>query len=139
MHIAIGYRWFDARNIEPLYPFGYGLSYTTFEYSDLHASGNPLKVEVTVKNTGPDAGDEVAQLYLVPPKSREIRPKQLLRGFERVALKPGESKRVVFTVPDDRLAFWNTGEKCFELQHGEWDARVGASSADIRLQTRFTR
>lgn len=124
---------------EPLYSFGHGLSYTTFEYSDIHAFGNPLKVEVTVRNTGSVAGDEVPQLYLVPPKSKEIRPKQLLRSFQRVTLKPGESKRVNFTVPDENLAFWDVSDHRFELQHGEWSALVGASSADIRLQTRFTR
>lgn len=124
---------------EPLYPFGYGLSYTTFGYSDIQASGNPLKVEVTVKNTGPVAGDEVPQLYLVPPKSGEIRPKLLLRGFDRISLKSGESKRVSFTVPDDKLAFWNIGKKEFEVDRGEWTALVGASSADIRLKAAFKR
>ena len=124
---------------EPLFPFGHGLSYTTFEYSDIQASGNPLKVEATVKNTGTVSGDEVPQLYLAPPNSADIRPKLLLRGFERLTLKPGESKRVVFNVPDDKLAFWNTSEKRFKVESGKWNALVGASSADIRLKAGFTR
>lgn len=123
---------------EPLFPFGHGLSYTTFEYSDLKVLGNPLKVEATIKNTGTRAGDEVVQLYLVPPKSDEIQPKQLLRGFERISLKPGESQRVTFTVPDDKLTFWDTKEKRFAPLKGDWGVLVGASSSDIRLNTANT-
>ena len=123
----------------PLFPFGHGLSYTTFEYSDIAASGSPLTVTATVKNSGPRAGDEVAQLYFVPPTSAAPRPRLMLRGFQRVSLLPGESKRVSFTVPDERLAFWNTETKRFDVPHGEWSAFVGASSSDIRLQALFTR
>jgi beta-glucosidase len=121
---------------EPLYPFGHGLSYTAFEYADLRTSGPPLTVTATVKNTGSRAGDEVAQLYLVPPKSDASRPRHMLRGFQRVHLRPGESKQVRFTVPEDKLAFWNTAAKRFEVPHGEWGVRLGASSSDIRLQTK---
>jgi len=121
---------------EPLYPFGHGLSYTAFEYADLRTSGPPLTVTATVKNTGSRAGDEVAQLYLAPPGSDAPRPRLMLHGFQRVHLRPGESKQVRFTVPDEKLAFWNTAAKRFEVQHGEWGVQIGASSADIRLQTK---
>ena len=126
-------------NGAPLFAFGHGLSYTTFEYSDLKVSDSPLKIEATVKNTGSVSGDEVVQLYLAPPDSKEIRPKQLLRGFQRVSLNPGESKRVSFTVPNENLAFWNADEKRFEQEKGKWSALVGASSSDIRLQANFAR
>jgi len=112
------------------------LSYTAFEYADLRTSGPPLTVTATVKNTGSRAGDEVAQLYLAPPGSDAPRPRLMLHGFQRVHLRPGESKQVRFTVPDEKLAFWNTAAKRFEVQHGEWGVQIGASSADIRLQTK---
>ena len=119
---------------EPLFPFGHGLSYTTFEYSGLKVSGtNPLSVTATIKNTGSRAGDEVAQLYLVPPKSDQPRPRLMLRGFQRVSLKPGETKQISFTVPEEKLTFWNETAKKFEVPQGHWGIRVGASSEDIRL------
>jgi beta-glucosidase len=124
---------------EPLYPFGHGLGYTTFEYSDIKASGTPLVVTAMVKNTGSRAGDEVAQLYLVPPKSDAVRPRLMLRGFQRMTLQPGESQEVRFTVPEEKLAFWNTEVKRFDVQRGDWGVRVGASSSDIRLRGNFTR
>ncbi|MEI8288223.1 MAG: glycoside hydrolase family 3 C-terminal domain-containing protein [Verrucomicrobiota bacterium] len=124
---------------EPLYAFGHGLSYTTFEYSNIGASGNPLTVTANVKNTGTRAGDEVAQLYLVPPQSGTPRPRLMLRGFQRVSLQPDESKQVTFTVPDEKLAFWNSDAKRFDVQHGDWGVQVGASSSDIRLQTKVAK
>lgn len=124
---------------EPLYAFGHGLSYTTFAYSSIEASGNPLTVTATVKNSGGRGGDEVAQLYLVPPTCDAVRPRLTLRGFQRVRLQPGETRRVTFCVPDERLAFWNTEAKRFDVAHGEWHVLLGASSADIRLQAKFTR
>ncbi|MEI6644861.1 MAG: glycoside hydrolase family 3 C-terminal domain-containing protein [bacterium] len=123
----------------PLFSFGHGLSYTTFAYSDIAASENPLAVTVTVKNTGTRAGDEVAQLYLVPPTVTAPRPRLMLRGFQRVSLQPGESKHISFTVPDEKLAFWNTETKRLDVAHGEWGVQVGSSSSDIRLQTQFTK
>ena len=122
---------------EPLYAFGHGLSYTTFAYSDIKVEGKPLTVTAIVKNTGTRAGDEVAQLYLTPPTSDQPRPKLMLRGFQRVNLQPGESKTVSFTVPDEKLAFWNTDIKRFEVPQGKWSALVGSSSADIRVSRAF--
>jgi len=122
-----------------LYAFGHGLSYSQFEYADLKVSSEPLTVSATIKNTGTRAGDEVVQLYLVPPKSDLPRPRLMLRGFQRISLQPGESKQVRFTVPDERLAFWNTEAKRFDVQHGAWRIELGASSADLRLHTQFTK
>jgi beta-glucosidase len=122
---------------EPLYAFGHGLSYTTFAYSDIKVEGKPLTVTAIVKNTGTRAGDEVAQLYLTPPTSDQPRPKLMLRGFQRVNLQPGESKTVSFTVPDEKLAFWKTDLKRFEVPQGKWSALVGSSSADIRVSRAF--
>ncbi|NCX98102.1 MAG: family 3 glycosyl hydrolase [Planctomycetia bacterium] len=123
----------------PLYPFGHGLSFTRFEYAGLEATGSPLTVTATVTNTGGRAGDEVAQLYLVPPRADTPRPRRMLRGFTRVSLAPGESIQVRFTVPDEKLAFWNPDTGAFDVQRGEWGVEVGASSADIRLRARVTR
>ena len=126
-------------NGDPLFTFGHGLSYTTVEYADLKVSGTPLTVTATIRNTGTRAGDEVAQLYLVPPKSDAARPRLMLRGFQRVNLQPGESKQVSFVVPDEKLAFWNTEAKCFDVARGQWRALLGGSSADVRQQADFTR
>jgi len=123
---------------EPLYPFGHGLSYTTFEYSDLKVSAAPLAIDVNVKNTGSRAGDEVVQFYLVPPKSEVPRPRLMLRGFQRVKLEAGESKKIRVVVPEEKLAFWNVATKRFEVQHGSWGVLVGASSSDIRLKSQVT-
>ena len=114
-------------------------SNTTFEFSDIKAGGTPLTVTATVKNTGTRAGDEVAQLYLTPPESDATWPRLMLRGFQRVTLQPGESKQLRFDVPDEKLAFWRTETKRFDVARGDWGVRVGASSSDIRLQTRITR
>ena len=124
---------------EPLYAFGQGLSYTTFEYTGIHASGTPLAVTATVKNTGSRAGSEVAQLYLVPPQSDPARPRLMLRGFQRISLQPGESREVRFSVPDEKLVFWDSEAKAFGVQRGDWGVRLGASSSDIRLRSNFTR
>ena len=124
---------------EPLYAFGHGLSYTRFEYAGLEASGSPLVVSATVTNTGSRTGDEVVQLYLAPPPGAEPRPRIMLRGFERIRLEPGESKRVRFAVPEEKLAFWNTAANRFDVPRGAWGIQVGASAADVRLRTTIER
>lgn len=136
--ISQGFTYMHVRGA-PLYPFGHGLSYTSFEYADIEVSPAPLTITAKIRNTGNQAGDEVAQLYLVPPDSTTPRPRLLLRGFQRVTLQPGESKRVSFLVPDERLTFWNTQSGHFEMARGSWGVRLGSSSEDIRLQTLFTK
>jgi beta-glucosidase len=132
---------------EPLYPFGYGLSYTTFQYSNLRtttetlAKGGTTIVSVDVENSGPAAGEEVVQLYVKdaqPDTDLRIRmlsafPSEQLRGFQRVALKPGQRKTVEIPLPAKGLAHWDMNQHAFVLEPGQIELRVGASSADIRL------
>lgn len=125
-----------------LYPFGYGLSYTTFAYSDLQIE-NPVigvqgsvKLSCKVKNTGRVAGDEVVQLYLRDEVSSVTTYVKVLRGFERVRLQPGEEKRVEFLLTPQELGLWNK-ENRFVVEPGTFAVMVGSSSEDIRLQGKF--
>jgi beta-glucosidase len=123
---------------KPLYPFGYGLSYTTFEYSNLQTSSpslnrnGSLTVSVDVKNTGKLAGDEVVQLYVKHLNSGVPRPIQELKGFKRVTLQAGEQKTVEIPLPASSLAYWNTAKHAFEVEPDKIQIRVGGSSADIQ-------
>ncbi len=124
---------------KPLYPFGYGLSYTTFGYSHLRtdapvlAKDGAVTVSVDVTNTGRVAGDEVVQLYVRYPKSQVSRPAEQLQGFKRVTLAPGETRTVKIPLPASQLAYWNTATSAFEVERGPVTLRVGDSSADIKL------
>ena len=139
--IFVGYRWYDARKMPVLFPFGYGLSYTTFEYSDLRVSRKAFKdtdgveVSVTVKNTGSVDGKEVVQLYVSDKTGVEVRPEKELKGFEKVSLKAGESKTVSFRLDKRSFAFWNTDINEWYAPSGTYEIKVGASSRDIRLTT----
>ena len=138
--LFVGYRYYDKKEIEPLFPFGYGLSYTTFEYSDLRLShteledDRQLKVEVTVTNTGKIDGKETVQLYVADRESSVIRPVKELRGFEKVSLKAGESKRVVFMLDSRAFAYYEPEIKDWFVEYGAYDIMIGASSRDIRLK-----
>ncbi len=127
--IYVGYRYYDKAGKSVRYPFGYGLSYTGFAYSDLRVQDR--RVTVQVKNIGKCAGGEVVQLYIAPPKSGNFRPVRELKGFERVELEPGESKTVEFTLDDRSFAVWNDGWK---IPGGAYTVQIGASSRDIRLE-----
>jgi beta-glucosidase len=124
----------------PVFPFGHGLSYTQFSYSDLTlnaprmAADGKVEVSVTVKNTGERPGDEVAQLYVHQVKSSVKRPILELRGFQRVNLKPGEARTVTFAVPAEKLAYYDVGRHGFIVEPGMFEVMVGGSSADIRLR-----
>ena len=126
--VYVGYRYYDKAKKAVRFPFGHGLSYTTFEYSDLEVKNDV--VSVTVTNTGARPGAEVAQLYVAPPKGGLHRPEQELKGFQRVELAPGESKRVNFPLDSRSFAIWDGGWK---VPGGAYEIRVGASSRDIRL------
>lgn len=119
-----------------LYPFGYGLSYTTFKYSDLQVSDGEeeLTLAFRLKNTGKRTGDEVAQVYVKLPGRDEIMPIKELKGFERVSLKSGESRMVQIKLRKDLLRYWDEAEGKFVYPSGNYNMMVGASSADIRLQ-----
>lgn len=126
--IYVGYRYYDKAGKAVRYPFGYGLSYTRFTYSDLKADSRT--VTVTVSNTGSRSGAEVVQLYIAPPAGGLFRPKKELKGFARVELEPGESKRVAFELDERSFAVWKDGWK---IPGGDYQVLVGASSQDIRL------
>ena len=136
--IFVGYRWYDARKMPVLFPFGYGLSYTTFEYSDLKVSKSAFKddqeveVSITIKNTGNVEGKEIAQLYVSDKTGVEVRPEKELKGFEKVNLKPGEAKTVTFKLDKRSFAYWNTDTKEWYASSGTYEILVGASSRDIR-------
>jgi beta-glucosidase len=137
--IFVGYRGFDAHEIAPMFPFGYGLSYTTFAYSNLQVSPGPtadgsasLRLEVT--NTGPRAGDEVVEVYVAPPKESVPRPPRELKGFARVSLGPGEKKEVSIALEPRAFAFWDDRAKDWAVEAGSFEVEVGASSRDIRLR-----
>ena len=130
-------------NGAPLFPFGHGLSYTTFEYSGLKLSASQIKssdtinVSVDVTNTGKVAGDEVVQLYAHQEKCSVKVPEKELRGFQRISLQPGEKRTVTLPLPGEKLAFWDEKTHAFVVEPGTFDVMVGASSGDIRLQQSF--
>lgn len=127
----IGYRYYDTAKIPVQFPFGYGLSYTTFAYSDLEL--NERQVTFTVKNTGKVDGAEVAQLYTSAKNSKIYRPLKELKGFAKVFLKAGEEKRIKISLDDMAFRYFNTGNNKWEVEEGEYDILIGASSLDIRL------
>lgn len=127
------YKYFKG---DVLYPFGYGLSYTSFKYSNLQVADGEKEVSVSfqLRNTGKYAGDEVAQVYVKLPERGEVIPVKELKGFERVSLKSGESKEVTIKLRKDLLRYWDEAKGKFIYPSGNYNIMVGASSADIRLQ-----
>ncbi len=141
--VHVGYRWFDKQKIEPLYPFGYGLSYTTFAYSDLKATpaaDGGLTVTFTLKNSGPVASDEVPQVYLGRPQQKQPGdfPEHALAAFDRIHLNPGESKTVSIPIPARRLQFWNTQANQWTTANGPREILAGSSSRTLPLTTKIT-
>lgn len=139
--IFVGYRYYDKKDIEPLFPFGHGLSYTTFEYSDLEIDNSPdgeITVSVKITNTGKRAGKEIVQLYLGDVESRLMRPEKELKRFAKVALQPGETREVAFTLDRQALAYYDPARKAWVAEAGTFEVLVGASSGDIRLRASFS-
>lgn len=134
--IFVGYRYYDIKKVEPLFPFGHGLSYTTFEYSNLKADAE--KVTVDVKNTGKRAGKEVVQLYIRDVQTSVARPEKELKRYQKVLLQPGETQTITFTLDHMALAYYDTRRKGWLAEAGDFEVLVGSSSADIRLTARFT-
>ena len=132
--LKVGYKWYDAENKEPLFPFGFGLSYTTYAYSGLKATaaGRNVTVSFTVKNTGKRAGSEIAQVYAALPAGAGEPPKRLI-GWERVPLGPGESKTVNLTIDPLYLSIFNVDKDGWELVPGDYTVMVGASSRSLPL------
>lgn len=129
--LYVGYRYYQTAGVPVAFPFGYGLSYTSFAYSNLQAASNG--VTLTVTNTGERAGAEIVQLYVAKPEAEVFRPAQELKGFAKVQLQPGESKTVTIPLDDKAFRYWNTKTDSWEVEGGSYELRVGASSADIRL------
>ena len=129
--LYVGYRYYDTADVPVLYPFGFGLSYTTFEYSGLEV--NEEGVSFTITNSGSRDGAEVAQLYVGLPNGKVFRPKKELKGFAKVFLKAGESKKVSIAFDDKTFRYFNVNTNNWEVEDGKYVISVGASSADIRL------
>jgi beta-glucosidase len=132
--IFVGYRWYDAHHQEPLFPFGFGLSYATFQFSDLRLSRHEdtVRIELTVKNVGSRPGSDVVQVYVGEPAAAEEPPSQL-KGFAKVSLQPNERKHVTIAVPVKTLALWSERNHNWELSAGNYEIKVGESSRDFRL------
>ena len=142
--LFMGYRGYDKKKAKPLYPFGFGLSYTTFSYSDLKLSsnvltpGNTVEVEFTLTNTGDMAGFEVAQLYVQPVKPTVERPKKELKGFTKVHLKPGESKTVSIPVDSRSLAYYVDNTASWDVDAGKFNILVGPDSENLSMKGTLT-
>jgi beta-glucosidase len=142
--LFVGYRYYDKKHIAPLFPFGFGLSYTTFDYSALKLSAhelNPddtLQVSIDITNTGLRAGKEVVQLYVRDQQSRLQRPEKELKAFTKVQLEPGERKTVTLSIAREALAYYDDLAHTWIAEAGAFDVLLGASSQDIRATTTFT-
>ena len=136
--ILVGYRWFDTKGLPVVYPFGYGLSYTTFDYSNLNTDketydqADTIQATFTLTNTGDREGAEVAQLYVSDPVCSVMRPVKELKGFKKVFLKPGESRRITLDIPVSSLAFYSEAQSQFVVEPGEFILQLGASTSDIK-------
>ena len=129
--LYVGYRYYQTAGVPVAFPFGYGLSYTSFAYSDLKVTAD--SVTLTVTNTGARDGAEIVQIYIAKPGAEIFRPAQELKAFARVPLAAGESRTVTLPLDDKAFRYWNTRTDCWEVEGGRYEVRVGASSADIRL------
>jgi len=135
--IYIGYRYYEKYGITPLFPFGHGLSYTTFQYSDLSvtpAGNGRATIHFTVKNTGFREGAEVAQVYIHEEKCSVDRPEKELKGFNKITLAPGASQVITLTLPKDAFEYYSEAAKAWVMEPGLFDILVGSSSGDIRLK-----
>jgi beta-glucosidase len=134
--VDVGYRWYDANGLTPLFPFGFGLSYTTFSYSNLHigslTAGGQATVTATVTNTGTRAGADVAQLYVTDPAASG-QPPLALEGFQRVSLAAGASSTVTFPLSQQNLQYWNSSSNTWATSTGGYTISVGDSSANLPL------
>jgi len=138
--VFVGYRWYEHKNIEPLYPFGYGLSYTNFEYSNLNVStekfneNDAIVVSFTVKNSGDKEGMEIAQLYIQDIECSIPRPVKELKGFQKVNVEPGQSKTLQLKLNKKDFSFWNPATKNWFAEKGKFIIYIGSSSRDIKLK-----
>ena len=141
--LFVGYRYYDKKDVTPLFPFGHGLSYTSFAYRNLslpvpgYAAGLPIRLSVDVENIGARPGQEVVQVYIRDVRSRLVRPEKELKAFAKVRLAPGETRTVTFTLDEDALAYYDPSQPGWVTEAGEFEVLVGSSSRDIRLTGAF--
>lgn len=141
--IFVGYRWLEKQKLKPLFSFGHGLSYTSFEYGKPFADKKEIKADenitfkVKVKNSGNRAGKEVVQLYIKDKKSSLPRPLKELKAFEKISLAPGEEKEVTFTIDKSALSFYDDAKQAWTAEAGDFEALIGASASDIRAVVPF--
>jgi beta-glucosidase len=146
--LLVGYRWFDTRKIEPLFPFGHGLSYTTFKYSNLKltptssSTANPtgplLTATADITNTGPRDGQEIVQLYIHQHNPTLPRPEKELKGFAKIALKPGQTAQISIALTIDAFSFYDPAKKSWIAEKDDFDILLASSSRDVRLQTTWS-
>ena len=136
----VGYRWFDTKNVKPMYAFGHGLSYVDFAYGDIKASAkkNVVKVTFNLTNKGGMTADEIVQLYVARPDAKVEWPAKELKAFDRVTLAAGETKTVTLEIPVKDLRYWNVDKNAWDLEHGKLVLLLGAASDDIRQQAEVT-
>lgn len=139
----VGYRWYDTKKIRSLFPFGYGMSYTAFEYSKpvvsaktMNADGS-IDLTVKIKNTGEIAGKEIVQLYIGDEECSVLRPVKELKDFRKVQLLPNEEKEVKFTIKPEALQFFDDKQHTWVAEPGKFKAYIAASSSDIRGTVTF--
>jgi beta-glucosidase len=141
--IFVGYRYYEYKDLEPLFPFGYGLSYTDFEYGNVVLSnhemkpGETLSVNVNVTNVGSMAGKEVVQLYIRDSESRLVRPLKELKGFAKVELQPGETQLINFEIGEDALKYYDDGLRRWVAEPGIFELFIGGSSHDLQVAAKF--
>jgi beta-glucosidase len=139
----VGYRYWTTTGKHPLFPFGFGLSYTTFSFANLHApasgaSGSTVSVSFDVTNTGKVAGAEVGQLYVSDPSAKAIRPERELKGFEKVRLAPGETKHVTLDLDSRAFSYWDEAAHKWTIDPGKFVILVGDSSENTPLHADVT-
>jgi beta-glucosidase len=138
--VFVGYRWFDTKKIEPLFPFGFGLSYTTFNYSHLKlipGDNGTLTAQFEIQNTGSRAGAEVPQLYVHQDKPSQPRPEKELKGFKKVFLQPGEKQTVSMPLDKTAFAFYDDGKKSWVAEKDNFKIFIGSSSRELQLNGNF--
>jgi len=141
--LFVGYRYYDKKKIAPQFPFGFGLSYTTFDYSSLSLSSqqlgpdDTLQVSIDITNTGQRTGKEIVQVYIRDPQSSLQRPEKELKAFAKVQLEPGERKTVTLSIARDALAYYDDLAGLWVAEAGEFELLVGASAQDIRATSTF--
>jgi beta-glucosidase len=140
--LLVGYRWYDTKHIEPQFPFGFGLSYTTFKYSNLKlipstSTNEVVTAQFELENTGSRAGAEVAELYVHEDHPHLMRPVKALKGFKRVFLQPGEKQTVSIPLNQSAFAYYDPAQKGWVAQPDNFEILVGSSSRDLRLHDQF--